>query len=79
MKCVITVFRWVILVIRVVVILVLLPFALLYYLAKKSVSSYRFKTQLKKSGIPKDWVKKLTRQYSPGFSEILELSKKIKT
>lgn len=75
MKFVIRVCRWIFLIVKLIIWLVILPFCVVYYIIKKLVSQKVFKAKLKRSGIPKDWANKLTRQYSPSFREILELSK----
>lgn len=75
MKLIIQVLRWILLIIKLIVWLVILPFCLVYYILKKLVSQSVFKAKLKRSGIPKDWANKLTRQYSPSFIDILEMSK----
>lgn len=60
----INIFRWIKIVIRIIMLLVALPFMLIYLLVKYSMFKLNFKRHLASTGVDKNAIKSLSRELS---------------
>ena len=70
MKTVLAVCRMILLFFRFILWLVLIPFIILVTCIRMVISRLIFKAQLVKSGINKEWAKKLSKRYTLKFEDI---------
>jgi hypothetical protein len=55
--------------------ILLLPFIVIVWSIRIIISRLKFKNQLKKSGVPKKWAKKLSGRYSLRFRDVIDIIK----
>ncbi len=75
MSAVWAVLRTIYYILKLIVLVLLIPLILIIWSIRILINRLRFRSKLRKSGIPEEWVKKLSSRYNLRFSDLVDLIK----